>query len=522
MTPAGGSSRVLRSAACASSFIRWRRSTIATRAPPSTGSSDSSCDEVADAARHVWTCSGPPMMTWPPGPTGRSQWRSGWLPCVDEPAAPAGAARPRRPALGRAQQPRREVQRQRRLADPGRAAEQDRVRRPDADHRVDRLERRRVTPGPGAVHGAGQAVGGRRLAGRASLRRRASSVAGVAASSGARRRRPCGSSGASARGPRRRSSASGAGASAVARWLAGRPTLRRRRRSLGLGGRGRRGRPHRRSARPCAVVRRFGARSLRLGLGARPIGAGGADAVRPASGRSGPGAAPRARAGPRSTRSPPRRGAGGARRSRHRDRRSGPRAAAAVRRAHVRIAVDAPPPPLPPPYRSRAIGRLVGGSPAAWAATAPGAATAAAGAPATLLGDEVLGDLRLVEVLVVRDRRQSARRAWAPASRAANPRPIRMAWSGGPWAPRRPRRTSSAASISVLLVLVEGRGGTGAVRRDRGAVASVTSPSRPRPRPRPRPPRRRRRRGPSSPSPLRRCADRGDRRRRRPSRRRRA
>ena len=53
VVPAGGSSSVLSSADWASSFIRSASRMIATRATPSTGSSDELRDEVADAALAV-------------------------------------------------------------------------------------------------------------------------------------------------------------------------------------------------------------------------------------------------------------------------------------------------------------------------------------------------------------------------------------------------------------------------------------------------------------------------------------
>ena len=70
----------------------------------------------------------------------------------DQPARPARTARAVGDVVGRAQEPGRQVQRERRLADPGGTDEQDRVGRPSPDHRADRGERGRLSPGPGAMH----------------------------------------------------------------------------------------------------------------------------------------------------------------------------------------------------------------------------------------------------------------------------------------------------------------------------------------------------------------------------------
>jgi hypothetical protein len=75
-----------------------------------------------------------------------------------EPATPALAARARRDLLVGAQQARREIERERRLADAGRAHEQERPRRAAPDQRPDRGERGGVAPGPGTLHRRRQAV----------------------------------------------------------------------------------------------------------------------------------------------------------------------------------------------------------------------------------------------------------------------------------------------------------------------------------------------------------------------------
>ena len=74
VTPAGGSSSVFRSAAWASSFIRWASRMMATRAPPSTGRSASS----PSRSRMPGTFEpGPPMTTCRPGPSAPTPWTSG-------------------------------------------------------------------------------------------------------------------------------------------------------------------------------------------------------------------------------------------------------------------------------------------------------------------------------------------------------------------------------------------------------------------------------------------------------------
>ena len=153
---------------------------------------------------------GPPMTTWRPGPSGPSRCRSGWPPRADDPARPARPARTRGRICGRAEQPGRKVQRERRLADAGRTDEQHRVGRPTRIIDVDRTQRGRVPPGPDAVHGAGQAVSASAGAA-AALRvvRRFGAAAGASASVealgavgvGARRRRLARACGASARRP---------------------------------------------------------------------------------------------------------------------------------------------------------------------------------------------------------------------------------------------------------------------------------------------------------------------------------
>jgi hypothetical protein len=58
---------------------------------------------------------------------------------------------------GRAQQPGRQIHGKGGLADPVRPDQEHGLRRPTADHRGDRAERGRLSPGPGAVHARGQA-----------------------------------------------------------------------------------------------------------------------------------------------------------------------------------------------------------------------------------------------------------------------------------------------------------------------------------------------------------------------------
>ena len=79
VVPAGGSSSVLSSADCASSFMRCASRRTATRAPPSTGSSASSTARPRTVPGSGWRRS--PMRIWPPAPSGSRRWRSGWLPC---------------------------------------------------------------------------------------------------------------------------------------------------------------------------------------------------------------------------------------------------------------------------------------------------------------------------------------------------------------------------------------------------------------------------------------------------------
>ena len=249
----------------------------------------------------------------------------------DETAAPAGAARPRRGSSAVHRQPGREVERQGRLADPGRTAEQDRVRRPD--HGSSRRSPRAPTrdPGSGRRPRRRSVRRGRRLAGRPSLgggllgRRRCAGVGrrgrrrGLAGRPALRRGAP--------RPSRRSAVAGGRLPSRGRRGLAGRPALRRAAGASASVGRRPPRSPRRRSARPCGSSD-ASARGPRPR--ARPIGrpSRAAGAVGPASGRSGPGAAPRARAGPRSTPRRPRAVApAGARAIGHRDRRSDPRAA---------------------------------------------------------------------------------------------------------------------------------------------------------------------------------------------------
>ncbi len=79
VTRGGGSSSVFRSAFWASSFICEAPSTMATRAPPSTGRKASRWRRSRTPGGFFGS-SGSPMTTWPPAPSGPSRCRSGWFP----------------------------------------------------------------------------------------------------------------------------------------------------------------------------------------------------------------------------------------------------------------------------------------------------------------------------------------------------------------------------------------------------------------------------------------------------------
>ena len=150
---------------------------------------------------------GPPMTTWRPGPSGPTRWTSG---CPPDATSRQARHAPHGRAAGSSavhSKPGGQVQRERRLADAGRTDEQDRVRRPAADHRADRGERGRLSAGPRAhpsrIRSGGLARAGRGLAGRLPLRLglRPGGVPGRAV--GGRGRRSCAWSVAWVRVPRR-------------------------------------------------------------------------------------------------------------------------------------------------------------------------------------------------------------------------------------------------------------------------------------------------------------------------------
>ena len=173
-----------------------------------------------------------------PGPPGASRWRSGWLPCSTR-RQPRHARHGRSPPVGAdAEEPGREVERERRLAHAGRPREQQRMRG----------VRRRASPGPPRRRPDGRPSGSRPRVG-------ASGLPVSPRSSRSARRPSCGSSGASGAAAARPRPARSARPSAVARRrasaagaLVGRGRPRARRASVG----GRRGLR--------VVVRRFGGR----------------------------------------------------------------------------------------------------------------------------------------------------------------------------------------------------------------------------------------------------------------------
>ena len=116
--------------------------------------------------------------------------------------------------------------------------------------------------------------------------------------------------------------------------------------------------------------------------------------------------------------------------------------------ADVRIAVDAATTAaaVALAVHGRLVGRATAASPATALATAATAARRGRATP--LLGDEVLGDLGLVEVLVVGERGRGSRPAARTASPAANPRPSRTGSCAGR-AVRRRRGSSSSSSSST-------------------------------------------------------------------------
>ena len=125
VTPAGGSSSVLSRADWASSFIRSRRLDDRHACAALDRHQLEVADEVLDAAVPRV---GPTDDDLPAGTDRPEPMEVGVAAALDEPARPACAAGPVGRG-GRAQQPGREVERERRLADPVRADEQDALRR---------------------------------------------------------------------------------------------------------------------------------------------------------------------------------------------------------------------------------------------------------------------------------------------------------------------------------------------------------------------------------------------------------
>ena len=298
VTPAGGSSSVLSRADWASSFMRSAPSMMATRRAALDRHERQLADEVADAAV-LRVRSADDDLAPRARPDRADAGRGGRR------ARPAGSpARPGTAAsagVGGAQQPRREVERERRLADARPGRQQDGVgrRRPGPSRPIAR-ERDRPVPGSGPVHGGAQAgsAGGRRLAGRPALRRRgrraASPSPAVVASALAAP--ACGSSPGFGGGLGRLASAVAGRVGSVPRravaaaGLRVRPSAWRRR----LGRRGRSRQPAC-ARRELAGAARFGC-DRRVGLGhprsttGPDVAAGAGRSAGPASGRPGPGA----------------------------------------------------------------------------------------------------------------------------------------------------------------------------------------------------------------------------------------
>ena len=128
---AGGSSSVLRNADCASSVMRSAAATIATRAPPSTGSSARS-----RTRSRTPRSSRPPIGMTRPAPGRAEAVHVGVVAVLERPGTPALAARPNRRSSARHSSAGGDVLGQRALADAGRTGQQDRVRHPARQHRA--------------------------------------------------------------------------------------------------------------------------------------------------------------------------------------------------------------------------------------------------------------------------------------------------------------------------------------------------------------------------------------------------
>ena len=283
---------------------------MATRAPPSIGMSDRSS---ARSRTPRTFASRPPMPIWAPAPSGPQDVQVGMAAARDHPAAAAGPARPLGRLVGRAQQARGEVERERRLADAARTGQEDRVRRParTQDHRPDRREGGRVAASPSPIHDrqAGSAAAGLRVEARFGLASAAAASPSSAALAAAGLRVEARFGLAAARlGVGR-----GLGASGRRPWR--RPACGWRpasawRSVVRVGGLGRRRRsPWRRPACGWTPASAWPRRASALG-GLGDVSSPVERPAWPAPGRAGPAAAPRARAGPRTIRRPPRGAAG--------------------------------------------------------------------------------------------------------------------------------------------------------------------------------------------------------------------
>ncbi len=318
--PAGGSSRVLRNAAWASSVIRSAALMTATRAPPSTG-----IRARSRTRSRTPRSSRPPIGITAPAPVGASRCTSGWLPC-------SSARQPRQVRQGRsawilvpAQQAGSEVLRERRLADAGWAGHQHAVGHPAAQHRQRGDDRRglaaRAEPGR-RDQAAGSAL--RRVARRFGAAASAAAVLGSSRVDRCRllRRRGRGGAGAPGRRPGRGRGASSCPVSSAPRLLRlpvpprrwtpcvsgfgwpseqaspqrwRRPRRCRPRGRCAASGRAARALPPRRPRRPARRPRRHPSEPIRCGARSARV-AGARSAVSP----SGPAASPRSPAEPRS------------------------------------------------------------------------------------------------------------------------------------------------------------------------------------------------------------------------------
>jgi len=107
-------------------------------------------DEILDPAILRVRATDDDLATWPGRP---KAMKVGVTAVLDQPARPAGAARPRF-ERGGAQQSRRDVEREGRLADPLRTDEEDSLGHGTPDHRGRRGERGRLPSGAGPFHDA--------------------------------------------------------------------------------------------------------------------------------------------------------------------------------------------------------------------------------------------------------------------------------------------------------------------------------------------------------------------------------